>query len=341
VTLEADVDVSRGPFRLRARLAAPSGSVTALLGPNGAGKSTLLRALAGLAGTRGSIVIDGVDVTDAPPHLRRVGWVPQDGALFPHLSARDNVAFGIGGRAARAEADRWLSALDVADLADRRPAQLSGGQAQKVAIARALARRPRLLLLDEPLAALDATARGDVRRSLRRHLAGFDGVTLLVTHDPLDAMSLADRVIALDAGRVVQDASPREVARAPRTPWLAGLMGVNAFRGRLSGSRVALADGGELMVADGGGVGPADALLVVAPHAVTLHRNRPEGSARNAWPVTVAELTTAGSRVRVRCEGRPPVVAEVTGDAVGELGLVEGVAAWASVKATEVTVVLL
>jgi molybdate transport system permease protein len=340
MTLDVDLIVDRDPFTLRAALTVPSGSVVAVLGPNGSGKTTLLRAVAGLLRARGRVGIDGQDVAAAPPHQRRVGWVPQDGALFPHLTVRDNVAFGIGGRAARDEAGNWLTALGVEDLADRKPARLSGGQAQKVALARALARSPRVLLLDEPLAALDAEARGDVRRTLRRHLSAFDGVTLLVTHDPLDAMSLADRVIALEAGTVVQDAQPGDVARAPRTEWLAGLMGVNAFRGRLTGSSLALADGGALTVAEA--MEPeADALAVVTPQAVTLHRHHPEGSARNAWPVTVTELSGTGTRVRVRCDGRPPVVAEVTSAAVTDLGLVEGAEAWASVKATEVTVVLL
>jgi molybdate transport system permease protein len=300
----------------------------------------LLRALAGLLPAQGRLDVDGVDLATTPAHLRGVGWVPQDGALFPHLSARDNVAFGIGGRHGRAEAQQWLQALDITHLADRKPAQLSGGQAQRVALARALARRPRLLLLDEPLASLDAESRGDVRRALRRHLSSYDGVTMLVTHDPVDAMSLADRVIALEAGTVVQDDTPAEMSRAPRTTWLAGLMGHNGYRGRLSNGRLELPDGGALLVAEAGAE-PAEAFAIVPPHAVTLHRGQPEGSARNSWPVTVEELTTVGTRVRVRCLGRPPVTAEVTPGAVTDLHLVEGAAVWASVKATEVTVVLL
>jgi molybdopterin-binding protein len=236
-------------------------------------------------------------------------------------------------------AGTWLGELGVGDLASRRPGQLSGGQAQKVALARALARRPQVLLLDEPLAALDAEARGDVRRALRQHLADFAGVTLLVTHDPVDAMALADRVLALEAGAVVQDAAPAEVARAPRSPWLGRLIGVNAYRGVLTGDRMTLDDGGALSVADT--ADRAEAVAVVAPQAVTLHPARPESSARNAWPVTVTELAADGHRVRVRCAGHPDVVAEVTPGAVNELGLAEGASVWASVKATEITEVLL
>jgi molybdopterin-binding protein len=341
MTLDAAVVASRGPFTLDASVNAGDGEVIAVVGPNGSGKSTLLHALAGLVPAEGWLRIDGTDCARVPADERSIGWVPQDGALFPHLSARDNVAFGLGGRRARAEAHQWLDRFGSGELADRKPAQLSGGQAQKVSLARALARRPRLLLLDEPLTALDVTARADVRRALRDHLAGYDGVTLLVTHDAIDTVTLADRVLAIEAGRVVQDASPRVVARAPRTRWLAELMGANAFAGRLAGMTLRVETGGELTVVDAPDVEGQAALGVVPAHAVALHRQRPSGSARNTWPVTVTGLTALGSRVRVECAGAPPVVAEVTPQAVAELALAEGSEVWASVKATEVTVVLL
>lgn len=341
MTLDAAVVARRGQFTLDASVTAADGEVVAVVGPNGCGKSTLLHALAGLVAADGPVRIDTTDCAGTPADERSVGWVPQDGALFPHLTARDNVAFGLGGRRARGEAEQWLQRLGVAELADRKPAQLSGGQAQKVSLARALARRPRLLLLDEPLTALDVTARADVRRALRDHLAGYDGVTLLVTHDAVDAVTLADRVLAIEAGRVVQDATPSVVTRAPRTRWLAELMGANAFAGRLAGTTLQVDSGGELTVVDPPGVDGQAALGVVPAHAVALHRQRPSGSARNAWPVTVADLTALGSRVRVECTGTPPVVAEVTPQAVADLALSEGSEVWATVKATEVTVVLL
>ena len=340
MTLECAVVASAGSFRLSADLSAADGEVLALVGPNGSGKSTLLKALAGLAPMDGTVRIDGRDLAGVPPERRNVGWVPQSGALFPHLSAIDNVAYGIGGRAGRTAAREWLDHLGIGDLASRRPAQLSGGQAQKVALARALARHPRLLLLDEPLTALDVAARLDVRRALRTHLAGYDGVTVLVTHDPVDTVTFADRVIALEAGAVVQADVPAEVTRAPRTAWLAQLMGANAFAGEVSGRSLAVDGGGMLTLAEPVGE-PGPALGVVPAHAVSLHRERPRGSARNTWPVVVRDLIPSGARIRVQCEGQPAVVAEITTEAVADLRLREDEQVWASVKATEVTVVLL
>jgi ABC-type sulfate/molybdate transport systems ATPase subunit len=340
MTLQSRVDVRLGEFRLQTSLSAADGEVLALVGPNGSGKSTLLRALAGLTDMAGSVQVDGRELSGLPAERRNVGWVPQSAALFPHLSARDNVAYGLGGRRGREEAREWLRRFDIEALAGRKPAQLSGGQAQKVALARALARGPRLLLLDEPLSALDVSARVDVRRALRTHLSDYDGVTILVTHDAVEALAFADRVVALESGQVVQDATPAEVTRAPRTSWLAQLMGANAFAGHASGTSLVVEGGGELALAEPVAI-PGPALGVVPAHAVTLHRERPRGSARNAWPVVVRDLIPAGARMRVQCDGEPSVVAEVTAGAVADLGLRDGEQVWASAKATEVTVVLL
>ena len=333
-------------------LTASAGTTLAVVGPNGAGKTTLLRALLGLtAGATARLSLDGVDVSRLPPHRRGVAWVPQDGALFPHLTALRNTAYGLraqGGprRAARRAARRWLDQLGVGHLAHRRPAQLSGGQAGRVALARALAARPRLLLLDEPLAALDQTTRARVRHTLRTHLADFDGVCLLVTHDPVEAVSLADRVVVLDAGRVVQDAPPAEVVRQPRTPWVARMLGRNAWPGTTTADGLALAGcTGHVVVAppsDGPVLPGVPALAVIAPEAVALHREPPDGSPRNVWPGTVREITALGGRLRVLVTSArtPDLVAEITPQAAADLGLAEGSAVHATVKATDITLVL-
>ncbi|MFH8889508.1 ABC transporter permease [Streptomyces sp. NPDC017949] len=329
-------------------LDAAPGTTIAVVGENGAGKTTLLRALLGLTPrAHATLSLGDTDVTALPPHRRQVAWVPQDGALFPHLTALANTAYGLRARGtdrvtARREAQAWLDRLGVGHLARRKPAQLSGGQAQRVALARALAARPRLLLLDEPLAALDQTTRARVRHTLRTHLAGFGGVCLIVTHDPVEAVSLADRVLVLADGRTLQDAAPAEVTRHPRSPWVARMLGRNAWPGTASAEGLALADGGRLVVAETLPEG-AQALAIIAPEAVSVHRERPSGSPRNVWPGTVREITAVGSRLRVLIASAeaPDLVAEITPEAAAELGVTDGVAVWTSVKATEVTLVRL
>ena len=339
MSLDVDVRVALGDLRLDAQLQAAAGETVVVVGPNGAGKTTLLRALAGLVPAEGRIVLDGEDLSSVPAEARPVGYVFQDHVLFPHLSARDNVAFGLrcrgrGRRAARADADRWLARVGLADLADARPGTLSGGQSQRVALARALAVQPRLLLLDEPLSALDATTRVTTRRDLVHHLQAHDGVRVVVTHDPVDALAMADHLVVLEGGRVVQSGTAEEIRVRPRSRYVADLIGVNLLRG----------------VADGGVVRARDAVVVSAdavdgavfavfhPNAVALHRERPEGTPRNVWPGTVAALDLEGDRVRVTLDGPVPLSADVTPAAVTALGLAPGVAVWASVKATEVAV---
>ncbi|MGY3334606.1 NifC-like ABC-type porter [Streptomyces filamentosus] len=329
-------------------LDAAPGTTIAVVGPNGAGKTTLLRALLGLTlRAHADLTLGGEDVTALPPHRRRVAWVPQDGALFPHLSALANTAYGlraqgVGRAEARREAQGWLDRLGVGHLGHRRPAQLSGGQAQRVALARALAARPRLLVLDEPLAALDQTTRAHVRHTLRTHLAGFGGVCLIVTHDPVEAVSLADRVLVLDGGRALQDDTPAEVTRHPRSPWVARMLGRNAWPGTATADGLALDAGGTLVAAEPPPSG-TPALAIVAPEAVSLHREKPTGSPRNVWPGTVREITSSGSRLRVLVVSPavPDLVAEITPQAAAELGLADGVSVWAGVKATETTIVAL
>ena len=325
-------------------ITAEPGTTLAVVGPNGAGKTTLLRALAGLPATAtATATLSGRDLSALPPHQRGVGWVPQAGVLFPHLSALDNAAYGVhaAGRSrkdARATAHEWLRRLDVDHLADRRTGTLSGGEAQRVALARAFAAEPGLLLLDEPLSALDATVRSTTRSLLRQHLTSYDGVCLFVTHDVVEAVALADRVLVLDSGRLVQDGTPAEVTRSPRSRWVAELFGWNALAGTSSPHGVAVASGFEVVAADLLPAG-AQALACIAPSAVAVHRAQPTGSPRNTWSGQVREVVPSGSRLRVLVvadNGAPDLVAEVTPAAAAELGLVEGVDVWVSVKATEV-----
>jgi molybdate transport system ATP-binding protein len=349
MSLHADVRVERGGFVLDLDLSAGGGDVVGLLGPNGAGKSTLLRALAGLLPLSGGrIALDGAVLDEprlgvfVPAEARPVGIVFQDYLLFPHLSVRDNVAFaprtaGGGRRAARAVADRWLDRFGLTALADRRPGTLSGGQAQRVALARTLAAEPRLLLLDEPLAALDAETRPAVRADLRDHLTAYGGPALVVTHDPVEAMVLADRLVVLDAGRIVQQGRPVEVARRPRTGYVAQLLGLNLYRGTAAGGTVTLDGGGRLVVADTTAAGPV--LVALAPSAVAVQLAEPHAaSPRNAWPGTVTAAEPLGDRIRLTLDGTPPVRADVTAVAVADLGLDAGRRVWASVKATELDV---
>ncbi|HEY7199640.1 MAG TPA: ABC transporter ATP-binding protein, partial [Candidatus Dormibacteraeota bacterium] len=323
----------------------------ALLGPNGAGKTTVLRALAGLLPlAEGRVVLDGQVLEDVGPRSRArvrvpaerrpVGMVFQDYLLFPHLSAVENVAFGLRSRGmrrgeARRVAAGWLARLGLAGIGDARPGTLSGGQQQRVALARALATDPRMLLLDEPLAALDVSIRADVRRDLRRRLREFAGVNLLVTHDPLEAIALADRLIVMEGGRVVQAGTPAEVTERPRSAYVADLVGVNLLRGRAADGAVELAGGGRLGVV---GADAGEVFAVIPPRSVSLWRSRPDGSPRNVWRGRASGLDLLGDRVRVRIEGEPPVVAEVTPAAVAELRLAEGTEVWVSVKATDVRV---
>ncbi|MEU6767053.1 ABC transporter permease [Streptomyces sp. NPDC046853] len=330
----------------RLTLEAEPGTTIAVVGPNGAGKTTLLRALLGLTPrAHADLRLGDTDVTKLPPHRRHVAWVPQDGALFPHMSALANTAYGpralgVPRAEARRRAQEWLDRLGVGHLAHRRPAQVSGGQAQRVALARALAARPRLLLLDEPLAALDQTTRAHVRHTLRTHLDTFGGVCLIVTHDPVEAVSLADRVLVLDQGLALQDETPAEVTRHPRSPWVARMLGRNAWPGTAGPDGLALPGGGTLVTADPLPAG-TEALAIIAPEAVSVHRDKPTGSPRNVWPGTIREITTSGSRLRllITSSEAPDLVAEITPQAAAELGLTDGTPVWTSVKATETTVV--
>ena len=342
--LRAHLVVERPAFRLDIALTVAPGEVVALLGPNGAGKTTALRALAGLTPpTGGRIDLAGTCLDDAgrtfvPPERRDVGVVFQDYLLFPHLTALENVAFGPRCRGAsrthaRAIASDWLARVGLADLAGRRPRHLSGGQAQRVALARALALRPALLLLDEPLAALDARTRLETRAELHRHLADHPGATLVVTHDPLDAFVLADRLVILEHGRVVQEGDAAAVTARPRTDYVARLVGLNLYRGRGGGHTVTLPTGMVLTTAD---TVHGDAFVAFPPTAVALHPDPPQGSPRNTWSATVTGIARHGDHVRVQLVGGPgEASADITPTAAATLRLAPGQTIWAAVKATE------
>jgi len=352
MTLAVDVVVRRDDFSVRAAFEAQPGETLALLGPNGSGKSTLVDAIAGLLPpSEGSVILDGtaLDDTTHPAHVtpdrRPIGVVFQDLLLFPHLSALENVAFplrarGVPASEARDRARRLLERLEVDGRAGARPRELSGGEAQRVALARALVPAPTLLLLDEPLSALDASARPRIRDLLRRELRAFDGVRILVTHDPVEASSLADRLVILEHGEVTQIDTPEQVRTAPRTRYAADLVGVNAFLGRLEPSE----DGaGRLVTDDGEIVVPwpewdvdGDVIAIVRPADITLWLEQPTGSARNVTRGTVTSVSVEGDRARVRIKSAPSLVAEVTTGSVERLGLREGAEVWASFKAVEV-----
>jgi len=330
--IEAEIHIRRGPFILNAAIQVTAGSVLAVLGPNGAGKTTLLRALAGLQRIdRGTIrlggrVVDnglqrapGVPAVFEPPQQRQAGVVFQDYLLFAHLSVLENVAFGPRARGladARERASAQLARLGIADLADRRPTNLSGGQAQRVALARALAINPQILLLDEPLAALDVQVRDAVRMELVATLRDFPGATVLVTHDPVDAFALADQVLVLEAGQVTQVGPPHSLVEAPRTPYVAALTGLNLVcdQGLASGRRV-----------------------VIDPRAVQLTMQAPSAKAESiCWSATVTGVLGQVDGVRVSLSGPPDLVAWVPMQQLANIEPTVGSQVWVSVARQEI-----
>jgi molybdate transport system ATP-binding protein len=342
--LDAHLVVERDRFRLDAALSIAAGEVVALLGPNGAGKTTALRALAGLLPlTAGHLRLGGQTLDDpgrrvwVPPERRHVGVVFQDYLLFPHLSALDNVAFGprsygMSRPESRRTAADWLRRVGLADHARARPRQLSGGQAQRVALARALAVDPPLLLLDEPLAALDAGTRMDTRAELHRHLGEHPGATLLVTHDPLDALVLADRLVIIEGGRVVQEGDAATITAQPRTDYVARLVGLNLYRGHAHDRVVRVGADFTLAVAD---AAEGDVFVAFPPTAVALHAREPEGSPRNTWPATITTIQRHGDNLRVQLTGPVTAAADITPAAATHLRLATGQQVWAAVKAVE------
>jgi molybdate transport system ATP-binding protein len=348
MTLTVDLRLTRGSFELNVDFDLQPGEIIAVLGPNGAGKSTLLRAIAGLEPIdSGFIAVDSIPVDRpdddifVPPAERAIGMVFQDYMLFEHLSVRENVAFGLRARrtnrrTARAVAERVLDELGIGHLTDRTPRSLSGGQAQRVALARAMATTPRVLLLDEPLAALDVATRREVRREIRRQLTAFDGATIIVTHDPIDAYALADRLLILEDGRITQTGTIGEVTSQPAGRYAAELVGRNLVSGTARGTMITTDQSVEISIADDH---HGRVFASIRPQAITISRTRdPLASSRNSWPMRIKGLELLGERVRVDLTGPIDLVAEVTNRAIEALGLRVGDEVVASVKATDIEV---
>ena len=341
----------RGEFLLSLELSLGRGETTVLVGESGAGKTTLLRLVAGLdQPDEGRLALDARVWADTaagvvlPAWRRSVGYVFQDYALFPHLSVGENVAFGLraGGAGRRESADRTraiLERLGIADLAGRKVAGLSGGQQQRVALARALVLDPEVLLLDEPLSALDLRTRRGVRGELRRLLRGLTCRTLYVTHNPVEAMFFGERLVVLERGRITQSGTRDELLRHPRSAYVAELVGTNLLYGspeRLGGTEVRTGSG-SIMV--GPEAAEGEVFATVSPREITLYRERPEASAQNLFTGPIVELVPeppGGERVRVALATTPPLVAEVTREAVAALELREGMVVHAGFKATGV-----
>ncbi len=312
----------------------PDASITAVVGPNGSGKSTVLGVLAGLVPATGSATLGERVLFDdrgsLPAHKRRIALLAQEPLLFPRMTARQNVEFALRARKDHSSADPWLDLVAAKDLAGRRPTQLSGGQAQRVAIARALAAEPELLLLDEPMAALDAPVAAEIRHTLAHVLAGR--TTLLVTHEVLDAALLADQLIVMQDGRIVEQGPTADVLRTPRTEFAARLCGLNLLPGTAHDSTTVNTTHGRF---SGLGQLPpgADAVAAFPPSSVAVYTEQPHGSPRNVVRARVLNLAPQGQVVRVTTDA---FAAEVTPAGVAALQLRPGQEVYLSVKASEV-----
>ena len=346
MSLHAQLTAETGGFDLNMCLDISEGEVVAVVGPNGAGKSTMLWALAGLLPlSDGLVTLNGHVLDDTkrgihiPPEHRSIGTVFQDMLLLPHLSAVDNVAFGLrcrgtSRRDSRRQAMPWLALVGMEHRAGAHPNELSGGQAQRVALARALAVTPDMLLLDEPLSALDVGTRTDVRHDLQRALSTFSGVRLIITHDPTEALTLADRLVILENGRVTQTGTPADVTLRPQSPYVATFIGMNLLRGWGSGGHITLDGGRSLFVPE---APDGDIFALIHPRAVSLHTERPHGSPRNVWLGHVRTVDVTHDHVRVAVDTNPRIIAEITIAAMAELQVTIGQPLWISIKATEIS----
>lgn len=346
--------------RVDVELEVAPGEVLAILGPNGAGKSTVLHVIAGLvAPDLGSVRVGDRMLTDASTgtrvgtYDRRIGLLMQDPLLFPHLSVAANVAFGARSgkrlvrKASRVAVGHWLAEVGAADLADRKPRQLSGGQAQRVALARALAADPDVLLLDEPLAGLDVGAAAAMRAVLRRVLVRDGRSSVLVTHDLLDVVTLADRVIVLESGRIVESGRTANVLAAPRSSFGARFAGINLVSGRAGPGTTLVTDWQQVWHGGfddaAGGVRRGDPVAATFhPSAVAVYRDKPHGSPRNTVEVVIAELDSRGPAIRVRADqqpdGSPGLSADITAESAADLRLGPGERVYFTVKSQEVSI---
>jgi molybdate transport system ATP-binding protein len=334
-------------FELVAHLSVGN-EVLALVGPSGAGKSSMLRVVAGLlrpdegsVSLSGRMLLDTAKGVDRPPQDRRVGVVFQEGALFPHMDVMGNVAYGLRSRGvtrkvARQRAAEVLERFGIMHLATAPPERLSGGERQRVALARAVVTDPEVLLLDEPLSALDALTKAEVAAELAARLRELDLPTILVSHDFDDVLGLASRVAVIEGGRIVQEGLPNELVASPASEFVAAIAGVNFFLGtarRADGiTEVMAAQSPHAMWSTDTADGPVG--VIVHPWEVSLSMERPSGSALNTLAGPVERITPVGNVVRVLVGTRPAIVADVTTESMKRMGLAPGVPVVASWKAT-------
>lgn len=320
--MKAHVVIDRPSFTVDVHIEAGPSETVAIVGPNGAGKTSILTSIAGLFEDRSQVKFD---VDDA-----RVGVVFQGGLLFPNMTVRENVEFG-----STASVDWLLEQFALTGLENQKPDNLSGGEAQKVALARTLASNPNVLLLDEPLSALDASSKIEVRRFLKSVLSDFQGPRIVVTHDPIDAFGLAERIYVVERGRVAQVGSPEDLRSAPATGYVADLVGTNLLEGDVTDGAVVVGQH-HIITADVTAHGPV--FVQIHPRAVAIHTSRPVGSARNVWQSVVDHIEVIEGIARVTFTAPLPLTAEVTTTSINTMDLDVGSTAYVAIKATEVEV---